>query len=1054
MTVEAGATVNGNGHSIVSFGTLTSVGSETAHAVFNRVNFMFGNSAPGMMEIDHAVINGGAFLPPTGRESYGSFSLTNNVISSAGQSYIWYPTSNSVIAGNVFVNSGGVAVGTHQGVQVSISDNAFINATRAINGSSTIVVWASYGEAVEISGNSFLSNIPAIEVIYSSSNVTGGQNYFGTTDAAIIDTLILDSNDDLSRPSVIDVSSVASGPSDVVIEALTSAGDNVVQALAGMGFFLGSSEDEYLTGTDGADTLFGGGGNDTLNGGLGADTLLGGEGDDTIIFNAVSITYPSPTDIGLIDGGNGFDVLDLSHVSPTSLGLVRLADDSFAFSVSVGSQRFSVTGIEEVFLGNGDNRINTDYAGSITIHSGSGDDRIYVTPDSGEIQNVYGGGGDDDFFVSGRFGSTASGIIDGGAGSNILRTNILFTVDLAAGTAVSGGASYSIANFDTVVVTAHLGYVSTVYGDAGDNSFSVNPLFNDGTTGTFFDGRGGNDILAGGAGADTLNGGAGIDTLDYSAATVGVAVDLLNTSASGGDAEGDVISNFENVIGGAGNDTLVGDAGSNLLSGGAGDDTLDGGDGSDTLDGGIGADTMAGGTGNDSYVVDDAGDIIVEGADAGIDHVDASVTFSLRDHGQHIETLALTGNANINGAGNDFDNTLTGNAGDNVLGGARGNDTLYGGPGSDTLDGGTGADVMAGGTGDDRYLVDDLEDTIIEDVGAGMDHVDASVTFSLRDHSQHIEALSLTGNANINGTGNGLDNILTGNAGDNILDGALGNDSIDGGDGNDLIFGGDHFDTVNAGAGNDTVFGGNGRDLVFLNQGDDIFNDNGQGGDLGRDTVLGGFGNDTINGGGGDDELHGQEGDDSTFGGMGDDQIFGGAGEDTLRGGGGNDTIFGGDGRDLVFGGTGDDVFNDNAEGGENGQDTVYAGFGNDTLNGGGGDDILHGQEGDDLIFGGNGNDTVFGGLGNDTLIGGAGADTFIFNDGLDVINGYVIGTDELHLDASVLWANSNLTEQQVIDRFVTVIEGNVVFDFGAGNVITLNGVTSTVGLAEDLLIA
>ena len=40
--------------------------------------------------------------------------------------------------------------------------------------------------------------------------------------------------------------------------------------------------------------------------------------------------------------------------------------------------------------------------------------------------------------------------------------------------------------------------------------------------------------------------------------------------------------------------------------------------------------------------------------------------------------------------------------------------------------------------------------------------------------------------------------------------------------------------------------GGNGRDLIFLNQGNDLFIDNGQGGDLGRDTVFAGFGDDTI----------------------------------------------------------------------------------------------------------------------------------------------------------------------------------------------------------------
>src|SRR6185295_8638870 len=49
----------------------------------------------------------------------------------------------------------------------------------------------------------------------------------------------------------------------------------------------------------------------------------------------------------------------------------------------------------------------------------------------------------------------------------------------------------------------------------------------------------------------------------------------------GGVAE-DTIRNIENVVGGAGNDTLTGDAKSNVFQGNAGKDTIDGGTGVDT----------------------------------------------------------------------------------------------------------------------------------------------------------------------------------------------------------------------------------------------------------------------------------------------------------------------------------------------------------------------------------------------------------------------------------------------------------------------------------------
>jgi len=62
-----------------------------------------------------------------------------------------------------------------------------------------------------------------------------------------------------------------------------------------------------------------------------------------------------------------------------------------------------------------------------------------------------------------------------------------------------------------------------------------------------------------------------------------------------------------------------------------------------------------------------------------------------------------------------------------------------------------------------------------------------------------VENLSLTGSTAINGTGNGLNNIITGNSAANSLSGGAGNDSLNGGEG---------IDTLIGGAGNDTLSGG------------------------------------------------------------------------------------------------------------------------------------------------------------------------------------------------------------------------------------------------------
>ncbi|MGI9373588.1 MAG: hypothetical protein ACR2OJ_13940 [Hyphomicrobiales bacterium] len=62
----------------------------------------------------------------------------------------------------------------------------------------------------------------------------------------------------------------------------------------------------------------------------------------------------------------------------------------------------------------------------------------------------------------------------------------------------------------------------------------------------------------------------------------------------------------------------------------------------------------------------------------------------------------------------------------------------------------------------------------------------------------YIENLTLTGNANLNGTGNLLNNIIMGNAGDNIIIGEGGDDVLTGGGGEDLFI----FDI---GSGEDTI---------------------------------------------------------------------------------------------------------------------------------------------------------------------------------------------------------------------------------------------------------
>ena len=281
-------------------------------------------------------------------------------------------------------------------------------------------------------------------------------------------------------------------------------------------------------------------------------------------------------------------------------------------------------------------------------------------------------------------------------------------------------------------------------------------------------GQSGNDILKGDNGADSLDGGTGNDQLS----------------------------------GGTGNDVLLGGSGNDSLNGAEDSDTLDGGAGADTLDGGTGADNMTGGDGNDLYFVDNIGDRVIEtAAQKSTDSVLSTIRYVLPDFVEHLQLL---GDSALSGTGNALKNRITGNAADNLLLGMDGQDTLSGSDGADTLDGGSGADSLVGGSGDDTYLIGNTEDKIVETADGGdSDRIVSSISYSL---IRHIETLTLTGTANLQGEGNDAANLLEGNSGANNLSGGAGDDTLPGHDGNDTLAGGSGDDQLQGGTGDDTAF--------------------------------------------------------------------------------------------------------------------------------------------------------------------------------------------------------------------------------------------------------
>jgi uncharacterized delta-60 repeat protein len=491
--------------------------------------------------------------------------------------------------------------------------------------------------------------------------------------------------------------------------------------------------------------------------------------------------------------------------------------------------------------------------------------------------------------------------------------------------AQGAGGALAASGSTTVSITSN-NIQGTAGADTLNGTSAANVLGGLGGNDTL-NGNGGNDTLNGGGGADTMKGGAGNDT--YVVDNAGDVVTEL--SAQGTDLVQSGISytltaNVEKLtltgssaINGTGNgmnNGLTGNSAANVLSGLDGADTLTGNGGADTLNGGAGADAMSGGLGNDTYVVDNAGDVVTELTGEGTDLVQSGISYTLT---ANVENLTLTGAAAINGTGNDLNNTLTGNSAANKLLGLVGADTLNGNDGSDTLNGGADADTMKGGAGNDTYVVDHAGDVVTELSAQGTDLVQSGISYTL---TANVEKLTLTGASAINGSGNGMNNVLTGNSAANVLSGLDGADTLTGNGGNDVLNGGAGADAMSGNLGNDTY--------VVDNAGDSVTELSAQGTDLVQSGItytltanvekltltganaINGSGNglnNVLTGNSAANTLSGLAGADTLNGNDGSDTLNGGADADTMKGGAGNDTLNGGLGNDVLTGGTGNDFF-------------------------------------------------------------------------------------------------------------------------------------------------
>lgn len=289
-----------------------------------------------------------------------------------------------------------------------------------------------------------------------------------------------------------------------------------------------------------------------------------------------------------------------------------------------------------------------------------------------------------------------------------------------------------------------------------------------------------------------------------------LAVEAPPEAAPAGPVVGSSLANPPGLRlqGTAGDDVLIGSEEDDVLAGAGGADTLVGLGGDDVLDGGEGADLMLGGKGDDAYVVDDAGDVVVELAGEGIDTVETTLlAYRLADH---VEILRFVGSGDFTGYGNAGDNLIVSGDGDDWLVG----DDMSDEPPSDLQR----FAAVAQSVSDAAESIEAALSEIIGPQAPGFEFGTAVISISTSSPGRPATEVQGTGANDLLLGRSESDDAIYGEKGNDAIIGGLGfgQDTLDGGQGNDTLEGGRGDDQLTGGMGNDTFFfrSGFGSDVI------------------------------------------------------------------------------------------------------------------------------------------------------------------------------------------------------------------------------------------------
>ena len=1003
----------------VSDGTLTDTQSiaVTVTNVNDNTPVITSNGTGAIASVNIAE-NGTAVTTVTATDTDAGSALTYSIVGGADIARFTVDASTgalSFISAPDYENPTDAGANNIYDVTVQVSDGTLTD-TQAI-----AVTVADVAEHIQL-GN---SGVTFADTGVTELSITGGTGNDTITGMAGVDHLYGGAGNDTivggggadildggTGTDTVDYSASSGGVTvNLANTGAQSGGDAAGDVLSNFENITGSAFNDTLIGDAGANVLTGGAGNDVLIGGGTGNLLVNGSFEANHI--AAGSWAPTATLTGWTAASGNFETWNHLTVSgqtytasdgvqsielDSGMGLDRFYQDvqtvsgaqyTLSFDAAMRAGAPSSTGTIQVFW-NGSlidsfDPTSTSWAThSYTVTGDGGSDRLTFSEVAADNDSL--GGLIDNVRLVGN------DILDGGAGNDTL-------IGDAGNDTLIGGNGIDTADYSTATaaVTVNLSTTGAQNTGAGTDTLSgienlTGSSYNDTLTGdanaNTISGGAGNDTIAGGAGADTLDGGTGIDTVDYSASSAGVTVNLTNAGVqSGGDAAGDVLTNFENVAGSAYADVLTGDAHANMISGGAGNDTLIGDGGATNL--------IVNGSFETAVVGDNSNQLF------------NAVTGWTAD----------TGQIQIKGAG---------------YGGQYGDE----GTQFADLDADTGIDSfhqdIQTTNGQSYQLSFDAEGrsgyaTTTQTVnvywnGALIDSFDPSGT-SYQTHTYSV--VGTGGLDRLTFAESSADNDTIGAAIDNVTLFATDNDTLDGGAGNDTLIGGTGVDTLIGGTGIDTADYSTSANGVTVNLATNV----NTGGDAQGDSLTG---IENVTGSNYNDALTGDSNDNTLTGGAGNDTLVGGAGNDTLIGGAGNDTLVGGTGSDTADYSTATAGVTVNLSISAP-QDTIHAGT--DTLSG---IENVTGSRYNDTLTGDSNDNVITGGLGNDTLSGGSGSDTFIYlvGDGNDTVTG---GTGASWTDSVNLHDGTSALGTYGVDWTLSVTSGSIVSTDTAHHVISLS---------------